>query len=39
MDERRRSGSSRSSRGARFVVGCVLVGLGVIVGVIAALLS
>jgi hypothetical protein len=39
MDERRRSAESRSSPRTRFVIGCVLVGLGVVVGIIAALLS
>jgi hypothetical protein len=39
MDERRRSRRSGSSWGTRFVVGWALIGLGVVVGIIAALLG
>jgi hypothetical protein len=39
MDERRRSGSSRSSWGTRILVGWALIGLGVVVGIVAALLG
>lgn len=39
MDEHTRSRSSRSLRGRRLVVGSVLIGLGIIVGIIAALLG
>ena len=39
MDEGRRSGGYRPSPTKRVVIGCVLIGLGVVVGIIAAILG